>query len=129
MNKSSLLTLLLISVICMAFNAITGGLCLYLGGLASIVLSFIFFGKAKTVFGEEGKSAGMCCLINAIANIVIFLGAALALILSFFTFGIPSLICAVLVFVFNAGLAVWQFIAWNTLKKTVAPAVPAAPAV
>jgi hypothetical protein len=124
MNKNNLLMLLLISAICLLVNAVAGWLLLNLGGLASAVLSLIFFLNVRKFFGAEGDGARTSCLANLITNGAIFLlGNTLGIVLAIVTLGITAIFTGVLVFLVDIGFGIWQLVLWNQLKTTVqAPA-------
>jgi hypothetical protein len=118
LNKNTLLTLLLISAICLFVNAVAGWALLNLGGLASAVLSLLFYLNVKKHFGEEAKDASTSSLVNVIASGAIFLlGSTLGVFLAIITIGISLIFSGVIVFLINIGLGIWQIIAWNKLKN------------
>lgn len=120
MNKNTLLILLLISAICLLVNAVAGWVLLNLGGLASAVLSLIFYLNVRKVFGTEAEPARLSSLVNLIVNGSIFLlGNSIGIILAIFTLGISALLSGIVVFLVDIGFGIWQLVAWNNLKIAV----------
>jgi hypothetical protein len=118
MNKNSLLTILLISAICLFVNAVAGCILLNLGGVASVVLSIIFVVNCRKAFGAEAEDARMSCLINAIVNGAIYLaGTSVGIILAIVTLGIFSLLSGGIGFATSLGFGIWQIVLWNKLKN------------
>ena len=120
MNKSTLLTILLISAICLLADAVSGSWIANMGTLASVVLSILFAANVRRQFGSEADEARVSCLVNAIVS-----GAGLlsghSLGLFSFPHGllgfVPGLIHALQFFV-NVGFGIWQTVAWNKLRNS-----------
>lgn len=120
MNKQSMLTILLISAICLLVNAVAGWMLFNLGGLASVVLSIIFVANVQRVFGPEASDARMSCLVNAIVTGAFFvLGSTLGVFLAIFTLGISAILSGGLAFCIGIGFGIWQIVAWNKLNNLV----------
>lgn len=119
MNRQSLLTLLLISAICLLVNAVASTVLWGLGGLASAVLSLIFLLNSKKVLGPEGDNAYNSCLTSVIVNGGLFLmGSTVGVVLAIFTLGIFALLTGALSFCAGIGIGIWQLLAWSKLNST-----------
>lgn len=126
MNKSTLLTILLISAICLLVDAVSGFWIADMGTLASVVLSILFVINVRKQFGPEADNARTSCLVSAIVNTVGILSAHTAgIVLSVITLGlfawVPGVIHA-LSFLLNIGFGIWQLVAWSKLKGHAQPA-------
>ncbi len=121
MSKQSMLTILLISAICLLVDSLAGWVLFDLGALASVVLSIIFFANARNVFGAIGEEARTSCLWSFITNGSLFLiNNTIGIVLAIVTLGISAIFGKGLEMAINIGFGIWQLVTWSKLKTAVA---------
>ncbi len=117
MSKQSMLTILLISAICLLVDSLAGWVLFDLGALASVVLSVIFFVNARAVFGDIGEDARTSCLWSFIANGALFLmNNTVGILIAIVTLGISAIFGKGLEMMINIGFGIWQLAVWSKLK-------------
>lgn len=123
MKKSTMLTLLLISSICLLVDSVAGWVLFDLGSLGAVILSIIFLVNARKLFGPEVEPARMSCLWNVIANGSLFLlNNTVFIVLGALTLGISFIFTHGFESIVNIAFGIWQIVAWSKLKNEV-PAV------
>lgn len=120
MNRSTLLTILLVSAICLLADAVSGFWIANLGTLASIVLSILFVANVSKQFGREANDARTSCLVNAIVSGAGLLSGHSLGLFTVFSMGLLSWVPDVihsLSFFLSIAFGIWQIVAWSKLRN------------